>query len=340
MRKSNHGANQTKNAGCAVIEPSGLGTKAARWGLLLVWVGGLAFGLLNSAFQNHPMCAIVAYFCVLASMFFLTTPGSLPLTLARSILTSTLALAAVVITLAENTELGLGLWLVDIGIYLIALLIVRGNPVVAGSMGAVALILILAWSLEHDLSANDRIALLIQPVLALLVGVLWLSTSHWVGRTSRALRNHTAIAQMRAQATEEANEARDHVLDEIRSGVDPLLKRIAQGTELTASDQLEASILEAGIRDRIRSPDIATPSVEFAAREARRRGVDVVILGLPETLEQSPDSPASVEIAAVISGIRSGRVTIRRLPAGRESYATVVIHPDDNAASQWHHISR
>lgn len=321
-------------------EPSGLGTKVARGGLLLVWVGGVAFGLLNSSFCTHPMSATFAYLCVLASMFLLTTPGTLPLTLTRSILTSTLALTAVIITLTDNTELGVGLWRVDIGIYLIALLIVRGNPAVAGSVGALAVIVILLWSIAHDLSANDRINLLIQPVLALLVGALWLSISHWVGRISRALRNNTATAQMQAQATEEANVTRDRVLDQIRSGVEPLLTRIAQRTEITDSDRLEASILEAEIRDRLRSPDIATPSVERAAREARLRGVDVVILGLPESLEQSPDSASSVKIASVLRGIRSGRVTIRRLPVGREMYATIVVHPNDNAASQWHHIPR
>lgn len=329
-----------ENARYSMVEPSGLGTKAARWGLLAVWIGGVAFGLINFVFQTHPVSAIFAYLCVLASMFFLTTPGTMPLTFARSILTSSLALTAVVVTLCINTELGLGLWCVDIGIYLIALLIVRGNPAVAGTIGALALGAILVWSIVRDVSAADRTQLLVEPLLALLVGVLWLATSHWVGRTSRALHNSAAVAQMQARATEEANSAQDLVLDQIHSGVAPLLNRITQGTELTVSDRLEASVLEAGIRDRLRSPDIATPAVELAAREARLRGVDVVILGIPESLEQSQESASSVNIASVISGIRSGRVTIRRLPAGRDMYATVVVHPADETPSQWHHIPR
>ena len=67
-------------------------------------------------------------------------------------------------------------------------------------------------------------------------------------------------------------------MDSVRRRVAPLLTRIADGAVPTRPMQVEAGLLEAQLRDEIRAPFFTGTPVIDDAREARRRGIEVILL--------------------------------------------------------------
>jgi hypothetical protein len=123
----------------------------------------------------------------------------------------------------------------------------------------------------------------------------------------------------KAKATQAASAA-DSAIRQERSqrlattleGVLPMLERIASGN-FSSDDQREATILEAELRDEIRGRMLINPKLKTAVRQARSRGVEVVVLdegGLVATSEEERDSLRD-RLAQELDQVNSGRVTIR-----------------------------
>jgi hypothetical protein len=123
----------------------------------------------------------------------------------------------------------------------------------------------------------------------------------------------------KAKATQAASAA-DSAIRQERSqrlaatleGVLPMLEKIASGN-FSSDDQREATILEAELRDEIRGRMLINARLKTAVRQARSRGVEVVVLdegGLVATSEQERDS-LSDRLAQELDQVNSGRVTIR-----------------------------
>lgn len=123
----------------------------------------------------------------------------------------------------------------------------------------------------------------------------------------------------KAKATQAASAA-DSAIRQERSqrlaatleGVLPMLEKIASGN-FSSDDQREATILEAELRDEIRGRMLINTKLKTAVRQARSRGVEVVVLdegGLVATSEQERDSLGD-RLAQELDQVNSGRVTIR-----------------------------
>ena len=101
-----------------------------------------------------------------------------------------------------------------------------------------------------------------------------------LGRTWRevAVLREEERARMTAIKLREASVKRRWVdAERIRSLATPTLQRIAAGEE-SPELRREAMLLEGALRDMLRGRRLAAGAVPTAAREARARGVDVVLL--------------------------------------------------------------
>lgn len=147
--------------------------------------------------------------------------------------------------------------------------------------------------------------------------------------TQRSLRLLHEDAAMRAAA--EAAIAAEHAervrqLDRLDEIARPLLERIARGDELSALEREECWLLEAELRDGLRAPRLVTDELNSAARGARARGVEVLLLddggfaGVARAVRRQVVELAVRELDAA----EAGSVTIRVLPAGRRNIATVL----------------
>jgi len=111
-----------------------------------------------------------------------------------------------------------------------------------------------------------------------------------------------------------ASEERSIRLEAALQGALPMLKQIEslQG-KLSEAQKIDARLLEASLRDEIRGRGLMSKSVREAARQARSRGVEVIILdegGLDEVTEDLRGEILE-KVAAAFAQVGEGRITLR-----------------------------
>ncbi|MEV3962275.1 hypothetical protein AB0M34_15480 [Nocardia sp. NPDC050193] len=224
--------------------------------------------------------------------------------------------------------------------YVLAVLALRGR-IGAAWLGAATVAATLAVA---DIVLDVGLGSLFVPIIALctLAGA---SVCALILRpTQRSLRLLHEDAAMRAAA--EATMAAEHServrqLTRLERVARPVLERIACGAELCDAERKQCRLLEAELRDSLRAPQLVTDCLSDAARAARARGVEVLLLddgGFAEV----PDATRAQVVRRAIRALETatdGAVTVRVLPAGRRTVATVLVsggggdHRTDIAAS-------
>ncbi len=135
-----------------------------------------------------------------------------------------------------------------------------------------------------------------------------------------ARREATAAAATTAQRLERKERAQLALSSSL-----PMLERIVEsGGRLTDAERESARLGEAGLRDEIRGRALVNERVREAVRNARIRGVEVVLLdeGGLDTAEPELVARMLGDVASAIDGVSSGRVTVRA-PAGETWMVTL-----------------
>mgnify|MGYP000948192790 CR=1 FL=1 len=158
---------------------------------------------------------------------------------------------------------------------------------------------------------------------------LWSLTAMWSDRAYRAIGfQQRRLQSLRAQRL--AEEEAERVLAEARASVArralPVLREIASGV-IDEGIRTRARLLEAELRDEIRAACFTGTAVVGAARRARARGVDVVLLddagSTAEGMTEAPPPEGSERsrlvkvVARFLEGVDRGRVVVRVPPRSR-----------------------
>lgn len=152
-------------------------------------------------------------------------------------------------------------------------------------------------------------------------------------RSLRLLREESTMRAAAEASLTAENGERDRQLARLDRVARPILERIADGVELTPAEREQCRLLEAELRDGLRAPQLVTDQLSSAARGARSRGVEVVLLddggfaGVPRWVRQQVIDSAARELDAA----NTGSVTVRVLPMGRRILATVLANAPDQA---------
>lgn len=158
-----------------------------------------------------------------------------------------------------------------------------------------------------------------------------------------ALRSQT-IARTAAEAADIAVlDERDRQLAHLDALARPLLQRLTDSEPLTEQDHRACTLLEAHLRDSLRAPALTVPRVTTAARAARSRGVEVLLLD-DHGLDTAPDEVRARVFDAAVEALEqaaTGTLTIRILPPSRHALATIVHStPDGIARREYGHDGR
>lgn len=209
----------------------------------------------------------------------------------------------------------------------------RGRLTIAW-IGFVALsAVIVLWGITTETGLIAALGLVGKQLPIMIVASLF---AIGLRRTVASIERLTLEAYVRASA-EAADLATTAERNERLIGLDavatPLLTRLVDGTALTDEDRLEFSVAEAELRDNLRARALSVPPVVQAARSARRRGVDVVLLD-----DSDPSAVSTADLDAVIARVRrvldesqDGRVVARLLPPGRRDVATLLVDAGGSA---------
>ncbi|MGA6204795.1 hypothetical protein [Nocardia testacea] len=274
--------------------------------------------------------AVVASVVMLAgAVIVLLVPGEpLPWPATGAVL---LAGPAAVVSTNSNFHDGAvrGPWAVYASSYVLAVLALRGR-IGAAWAGAAAVAATLA---VLDIALDVGLGSLFVPIIALCT-VAGTSVCALILRpTQRSLRSLHEDAAMRAAA--EATLAAEHSerirqLARLDRVARPALERIARGAELSAAERERCRLLEAELRDSLRAPQLVTDRLGDAARGARSRGVEVLLLddgGFAQTPAALRERVVRVAVEA-LDAAETGAVTVRVLPPGRRLLATVLVSAD------------
>ena len=229
------------------------------------------------------------------------------------------------------------IWMYIYAAYIVAVQACRGN-VKAALTGTFLICLVgSVWASFYGASLAGYVTVLTLPLLnaVAFVSLYWVM-KHYV-TLARQHRTEAARAAEAKLAAAAALELGRRELEVVRREAEPLLQRLVAGEAIDEALRNELIMIEATIRDRIRSPKLQHPLLVRTIRELRARGVAVVLLGEADDTEVA--APMSYGLANAVrahivdvgaeSSSRS-RVTIRALSELEIGAATVhVAGPDE-----------
>lgn len=300
---------------------AGLGTPAARWALIGVWLLGVTSGLLEGRLLPPTTLDVLAYLLALGGSILLTSRGGHLLAGGHVLGVVAASLTSAALVLAAGGHTG-EVWLVNFASYLLALMIARGNVRAGTLAGVLLLALVVGWPAEAGHTVAEAIA---HPVIALLVGGIWRMVLHAIVTREREHRELGPRAELEARAADEAAARNRHELQEISVDVVPLLRAIQHGAPIDEQLARTLTVTEASIRDRIRSPWLQHPTLNRAVTGARRRGVPVLLLGESAGGEGAVDDVLAAALGGLVAPVTEGSVTVRAIPAGRGPVASVLV---------------
>lgn len=300
----------------------GLGTTAARWALISVWALGLLSDLLSGAVAPPLGSELLALPFGLVAAIVLSTRGDDALSPFRAAVVGASAGLSAIGSLASGAPLG-HTWSFAFAAYMAALLLPRGNVRSGLVSGAAIAALGLAWALRFEASPAQLLDLLALPVLALVVGSVWRRLLRRIVTRELTYNREVERAAMAARIAESSTSATQAELAAIGEDVGETLRAIRDGRPLDDALLTEVAVAEASLRDRIRSPNLHHAHLSPAINRARRRGVQVVLLGGSSPESVVTDALAN-SIVEVVDGAQSGSMTLRAIPAGRHGAVSVL----------------
>lgn len=173
------------------------------------------------------------------------------------------------------------------------------------------LVLIVRFSLIH--------------VIAIVAWIVVIFLARWA--SVRIISDERQRMELEAERIENERAAAvvESMLDTLDRQVRPILEGVVAGEPITAETRHQAELLEAELRDEIRGGYHLSSLAKEAVREARERGVAVVLMDdrgdddLPEAGERALQKCAN----NILRTTSSDRVVIRLAPAGRATFATI-----------------
>ena len=194
-----------------------------------------------------------------------------------------------------------------------------------GMAGVTAVMLV--WGATTPFGVGGGILAVGEQLPILIVGTLFATglrrSATQIQGLNRQITERTA-READAEATALERDARMRALEEFAT---PLLKRLATGTTPTLAERTEYALAEAQLRDGLRAGVLMVPEVVAAARAARERGVEVVLLD--DSAGAGPEGDSLVLVAgrvvAALGSSSGGTVTARLLPPERAAIATIVV---------------
>lgn len=224
-------------------------------------------------------------------------------------------------------DLGYTQWYLCAAVVALFYLCLRRRVAVAwlGMAGVTAVTML--WGATTPFGVEGGILAVVEQLPIIIVGTLFATglrrSATQIQRLNEQITERTA-READAEATALERHARMRALEDFAA---PMLERLASGEPPTAAERREYALAEAELRDGLRAGSLMVPEVVAAARAARQRGVDVVLLDDSAGAAPQGDSLALVSqrvVAALDAGSR-GTVTARLLPPQRGVVATIVV---------------
>lgn len=272
---------------------------------------------------------VVALILVIGGAIVAVAPGTYPL---RWHWTAAILGVVVLSTALMNWQLvtsewpGYSSWHFGANTFLLLAVALRGRALYAWAGMAAMTALTVAWTLSTGQGIMPAVDLLERQAGTLLIGTLF---AVGFARTMRSVQQFTESqnrSAVRQQASAAALEVRDRRLSALEQRAVPVLHIIEGGATLDAAARRELLIVEAMLRDSIRGGMLACEPLVSSAGQARRRGVEVLLVDDSGRASSHPDghSAAATWAAEQLGTVTSGTFTARVVTHQNALVVTVV----------------
>ncbi|SDD14612.1 hypothetical protein [Rhodococcus tukisamuensis] len=301
---------------------------------LIVWFYALTFALLAvvshdgvSAFWPLPVAVLVVTCGAVALIRIDGDPLPIPATLVLAAIGPvSCALVLSVLAAPGSIPHQAQAWPLGASTVIYTFMCVRGRTWYAWLGFAATTGIFVAWSIQIGQSAGHGVTVSTINLPPLLMATFFAYKLRPDAQATFELREQTT-RRVAAEAADSAMlEERDGQLRRLDELARPLLERIRTESDLNADERLACRLLEAYLRDTLRAPALADAPVSAAARAARTRGVEVILLD-DRGMDTAPAEVRDRFLTAVadeLDAARDGAVTVRVLPPGRKAAATVL----------------
>ncbi|MBE7162593.1 MAG: hypothetical protein INR72_15245 [Williamsia herbipolensis] len=313
----------------------GMHTPAARW-VVGVYLACIAFALL--AVTPRTVTAIAAMIVGLAitgsaTVALIAVRGDPLPRMAATAMASAPGVSCAIILAGCGRDLPAPVsgWSHGIGTMVLAFMCVRGRTGSAWcGMALMLAVYVARFSLLGE-GPLDNIGNVLIDLGPLVMATVFSLTLRPGAKLVFDLRDAGKRRSAELAAAEATSLERDAQLRELDRLARPLLDRIAAGEHLDDDDRLACRLLEAHLRDRLRAPGLDDPAIADAARSARARGVEVVLLddsGGPDGLDVGARARVTDAVVQALASTHSGDVRVRLLPPGRAAAASVIVRDE------------
>lgn len=212
------------------------------------------------------------------------------------------------------------------GVALCAFMCVRGRVGIAWTAEMASVAIFTIWGPLTGQGALAGFTLILPNLAVLMMATVFARIMRpaaiEVRRLHAAAAEETgAISELTARQAE-----RERQNSKLQQLAWPTVDLMASGTHLTDEQIAESLLTEARLRDSVRAPILDVPHIVTAARQARQRGVEVVLLddrGMNDV--PAGTRKAFYDVAVEwLSAMTGGKITVRVLPPGRPLLATIV----------------
>ncbi len=302
---------------------------AGRVVLAFYGVGTAIVAVLNLSGLIFPWIGVVGILLLWGGLFVLGRPDVEPFRLSRTI--TVIAIVGVVTAIsswniADVDNPGYSTWPLGAMTFLLFVLAQRGRRGWAwigfGVLAGIALIVGVFTAQDTLMVLND----VVRQAATLLIGTLFALVLRRSSQTITSIQanqlTRTTVAAASAAATREraAQNAR------LERDARPALERILQPEPLSEDEQQHFLLLEATLRDGIRASGFSSERIAEATREARERGLTVVLLD--DRGSELVDGERALVEAALLEQLETtaeGAITARLSPHDRDELATIVV---------------
>ncbi|MQY27517.1 sensor histidine kinase [Nocardia aurantia] len=203
---------------------------------------------------------------------------------------------------------------------------VRGRTLSAWIMITATVVIAGIWSALAGTGPGYGISYSVINFGPIIMAAMFAKTIRPAAEEIYRLRKGSIHEHAKAEAAATAIDANNAQLRDLAREARPLLLRIARPLPLTSEERTQCGNRAEKLRDHLRAIGLVHPLVDPASAAARDRGVEVNMLddeGM-DNVDETIRHEILRMIADELNRARDGRITVRIVPPGRTSLATVV----------------
>lgn len=316
-----------------MIELTGWGARALIWSYWAT-MAGLMFWTIDEVREPVPSYVAIVILAAVALALSLDTADQLSMGVTLFVIAA--GVTNCLLVSWQLLQIGYAQWFLGAATIGLFFLCLRGRILWAWIGYVLICAVTVSWGLTSEIGLAASLLALGRQLPVVLIGTLFATGLRRTGDDIERLTTESTRRAADEAATVATAREREERLVALGELATPMLERLASGAPITDVDRLEYALAEAELRDGLRAPSLVLPDVSAAARSARRRGVEVVLLddSDPGALSAGDLARAATRISALINATTDGRVTARLLPSGRDSIATIVVDGEEHLSEQ------